>query len=65
MLNLVQRDISEREHLIEFVFKERLESMAAADGLMFQNVDTDRGFLNDDDEFEARLSGGKKNRNKK
>ena len=30
MLQLVQRDISERENLIQFVFKERLESMASA-----------------------------------
>ena len=30
MLQLVQRDISEREQLIQFVFKERLESMINA-----------------------------------
>jgi hypothetical protein len=33
MLQLVQRDISERENLIQFVFKERLESMASATNL--------------------------------
>ena len=64
MLKLVQRDITEREHLIQFVFKERLESMAA-DGNMFMNEDTDsREFFNDEDDFGGKNSG-KKNRHNK
>jgi hypothetical protein len=57
MLKLVQRDISEREHLIQFVFKERLEQMGAGgDGMMFSNGDTDRDFLNE--EAENQVLGG-------
>ncbi len=50
MLKLVQRDITEREHLIQFVFKERLEQMGGGDGMMFSNEDTDRDYLNEEEE---------------
>ena len=56
MLKLVQRDISEREHLIQFVFKERLEQMGGGDGLLYSNEDTDRDFLNEVEEIHN--SGG-------